>query len=108
MRRVFRWLFNGATASSLLLCATTAILWVRSYQCNDGIAHTHFKAARSGAIWSAASNLGKATFYCQRFTDYTFDDWICWSAPASQQFFIPAQWSVLGFTLGRTPERENR
>ena len=31
MRRLLRWLFNGLTALSLLLCVATVVLWVRSY-----------------------------------------------------------------------------
>ncbi len=31
MKRVLRWLLNGLTVLSLLLCVATVVLWVRSY-----------------------------------------------------------------------------
>lgn len=35
MKRVWRYLFNGLTILSLLLCAAASVLWVRSYWVTD-------------------------------------------------------------------------
>jgi len=37
MRRFLRWMFNGLAALSLLLCVTTAMLWVQSYWAAEGL-----------------------------------------------------------------------
>jgi hypothetical protein len=35
MKRLRRWLLNLAAGISLLLCATTIVVWLRSYYCSD-------------------------------------------------------------------------
>src|SRR4051794_33764263 len=37
MRRLLRWLLNGLTVLSLLLCVATAVLWGRSYFVGDTV-----------------------------------------------------------------------
>src|SRR4051794_30561006 len=37
MRRILRWLVRVSVASSLLVCAATVVLWVRSYWVRDTV-----------------------------------------------------------------------
>jgi hypothetical protein len=40
MKRFWRWLINGLTVVSLLLCLVTCLLWVRSYRKSDHVTYT--------------------------------------------------------------------
>jgi hypothetical protein len=42
MRRFGRWIFNGLAVLSLVLCVTTAVLWVRSYRVADSLRMIYF------------------------------------------------------------------
>lgn len=58
MKRFRRWLFNGIAALSLLLCAATATIWVRSYGQTDRIGWDSWKAIRWPHGWAWADQCG--------------------------------------------------
>lgn len=41
MKRLFRWMIEGLTLLSLLLCLATVVFWVRSYQTGDTLIVVH-------------------------------------------------------------------
>jgi len=45
MKRIRRWLFNGLTALSLVLCVATAALWARSYFVVESVFRSRWDAA---------------------------------------------------------------
>jgi hypothetical protein len=47
MRRFRRWMLNGLTVLSLVLCVATVVLWVRSYPENDRIVWS----SAAGQLW---------------------------------------------------------
>ena len=56
MRRIGRYILNGLTVLSLVLCMATVGLWVRSY----GIPQK-LQFSRSGVLWEVASDHGRLT-----------------------------------------------
>jgi hypothetical protein len=54
MKPLWRWVVNGLAGLSLLLCAATAGLWVRSYQWNDSFGYA-FRRDDSGAALLAGT-----------------------------------------------------
>jgi hypothetical protein len=60
MRRFGRWMFNGLTVLSLLLCVATVALWVRSYRSHDRL----YWQTESTATLSLQKSTGR--IYSQR------------------------------------------
>src|SRR5437868_2264281 len=67
MRRVRRILFGSFAALSLLLCATTAVMWVRSYFTADYLRHTQPSRERG-----AESALGQFLVTTGKYTPAWF------------------------------------
>ena len=62
MKRLPRLLLGAATLASLVLCAVTVALWVRSYTWRDSIAHIHSRRAGDGVEndqWRLVSEAGR-------------------------------------------------
>ena len=69
VKRPLRWLLNGLAALSLLLCATTCALWVRSYfRCDDLVWWTPNTGERDAALTEVA--VGRGRFVAVRHSTY--------------------------------------
>jgi len=55
MKRLRRWLFNGLTATSLLLCVASFAIWVRSYFVSDELSYT------LGQIYQSTRQIDEST-----------------------------------------------
>ena len=73
MRRIHRPLFSSLTALSLLLCAATVALWVRSFYLADQLM---FRSAHSSR-WIASDRGTILLFHRPRIPDEDTRRWIC-------------------------------
>ncbi len=73
MRRLGRYIFNGITALSLLLCAATVVLWVRS----DG-------------TWNGVERI--VPYHCVELATYDGELWNCWMERRSYREAWEAGW----------------
>jgi hypothetical protein len=104
MKRLLRWGFNGATAMSAVLCATTCLLWVRSFRSCDSV-----EVGAGLTYWAIDSNHGDIGFRWE--TDGSADvariwrkrrdgplSWYSWAASIAAPLATDCQWGLLGFS----------
>jgi hypothetical protein len=103
MRRLGRWLLNASTALSLLLCAATAGMWMRSYRTYDTLSLTDQNRQHIAVCSSLLGKLRYRDASCVNgFRGH--DGWAFESLPAYPRWGWEHEqptlrrWSVLGVT----------